>query len=566
MAFPTETVYGLGALATDPAAVARIYAAKGRPPDHPLIVHLAATDELDRWAAEVPESAARLAAALWPGPLTIVLRRAPRLPSAATGGRDTVGLRVPDHPAATRLLELVGGPVAAPSANRFGRVSPTTAADVVADLGSAVDLVVDGGACRVGLESTIVELVDGAATLLRPGGVPAELIEAVLGMPLRTGEVGPARASGMPPSHYAPGCRVELVTVERVDRSGVRPGRRRCPGGGPGDGPDPAVGRRRQGLVVLPAGGHGRGVRPHALPAAPRRRTRPAQRCSWPCRQPPEGLGLAVADRLRRAAAPRPSSWHAARTSARRPPTAAAGGVALHAPGVGRRPAARAGPRRRARGSPPTSGPRTRRARPPRRGPRASRSATTSSPKRDSIVSRAGSAWRGQNDDGMWSLWKAGLSMASCRFAPVVHDPQEERQLPLVLAVAAGRAERHPAARRRGGRSRGSAWCGGACRAARLQGWASSSQNICAPGAEREAQLGHDRRGLQPAARRRGRDHVAPAVGHVEVAGVARRHRRRRAGAVADGPDRPSSPAAERGARLGGAPPPQQLARAQAAA
>jgi len=306
VAFPTETVYGLGALATDPAAVARIYAAKGRPPDHPLIVHLAAADELDRWAAEVPEPAARLAAALWPGPLTIVLRRSPRLPSAATGGRDTVGLRVPDHAAATRLLELVGGPVAAPSANRFGRVSPTTAADVVADLGSAVDLVVDGGACRVGLESTIVELVDGAATLLRPGGVPAELIEAVLGAPLRTGEVGPARASGMLPSHYAPGCRVELVTADAwtaracaLAAAGVRVAVLAT-------GPTPPLDGAAD-LVVLPAS---TSVEEYARTLY--RRLREADEAGaevlLAVPPPPEGLGLAVADRLRRAAAPRPSS------------------------------------------------------------------------------------------------------------------------------------------------------------------------------------------------------------------------------------------------------------------
>lgn len=304
VAFPTETVYGLGALATDPAAVARIYAAKGRPADHPLIVHLAAADELRRWVAEVPEPAARLAAALWPGPLTIVLRRAPELPSAATGGRDTVGVRVPDHPAATRLLELVGGPVAAPSANRFGRVSPTTAAHVVADLGTAVDLVVDGGPCRVGLESTIVELVDGPPTLLRPGGVPAELIEAVLGVPLRTGAVGPARASGMLPSHYAPGCRVELVAADRLVARAcalVAAGTRVAV---LATGPTPSL-EVAADLVVLPPAPS---VEEQARTLY--RRLREADDAGaevlLAVPPPPEGLGLAVADRLRRAAAPRP--------------------------------------------------------------------------------------------------------------------------------------------------------------------------------------------------------------------------------------------------------------------
>ena len=286
MAFPTETVYGLGALATDPDAVARIYAAKGRPPDHPLIVHLAAADELPRWAAEVPEAAARLAGALWPGPLTIVLRRSPLLPRRRHRRSGHGRPARPDHPAATRLIELAGGPVAAPSANRFGRVSPTTAMDVCADLGSAVDLVVDGGPCRVGVESTIVELVDGPPTLLRPGGVPAELIEAVLGAPLRTVDVGPARASGMLPSHYAPGCRVELVTAGQVaSRAAVRWWR-----AAPGSGYWRRA--RRRGWTARPAWWScRRRRRSRRRPARSTdgcgRRTRPAPTCSWPCRRRP---------------------------------------------------------------------------------------------------------------------------------------------------------------------------------------------------------------------------------------------------------------------------------------
>lgn len=216
VAFPTETVYGLGALARRPAAVARIFAAKGRPADHPLIVHLPSVDHLDRWAVEVPDDARRLADAFWPGPLTLVLRRAPDVPDGVTGGRDTVGVRVPAHPVALALLEAVDDGVAAPSANRFGHVSPTTAAHVVADLGAAVDLVLDGGPCAVGLESTIVDVSGAAPEILRPGGVSAERLAEVLGVPLASwGGQGPARAPGMLAAHYAP--RARVVVVERPE-------------------------------------------------------------------------------------------------------------------------------------------------------------------------------------------------------------------------------------------------------------------------------------------------------------------------------------------------------------
>ena len=217
VAFPTETVYGLGADASSVAAVRRLFAVKRRPPDHPVIVHLGDPALLPEWAARVPGAAAVLAGACWPGPLTVVVRRAARVPDAVTGGRDTVGLRVPDHPVALALLRAFDGGVAAPSANRFGRVSPTTAADVRADLGGDVDLVLDGGPCRVGIESTIVDCTGPRPAILREGGVPRRRVEALLGttVPLRTrGEIA---APGTLASHYAPRARVELTDRAEID-------------------------------------------------------------------------------------------------------------------------------------------------------------------------------------------------------------------------------------------------------------------------------------------------------------------------------------------------------------
>lgn len=210
VAFPTETVYGLGADARDAAALARLYAVKGRPADHPVIVHLASAFELGAWAADVPPAAHALSTRFWPGPLTIVLRRAPGVPDAVTGGRDTVGLRVPDQPIAIALLEAFGDGIAAPSANRFGAVSPTTAAHVRASLGDDVDLILDGGPCAVGVESTIVDLSDpGLPRLLRSGGIGVEDLTAALGA-VPAADTGPARAPGMLAAHYAPRARVEL--------------------------------------------------------------------------------------------------------------------------------------------------------------------------------------------------------------------------------------------------------------------------------------------------------------------------------------------------------------------
>jgi L-threonylcarbamoyladenylate synthase len=214
VAFPTETVYGLGADASRDDAAARIFAAKRRPRAHPLIVHLAPEARLDDWAASVPDVARRLGAAAWPGPLTMILKRGSRVALATTGGADTVGLRVPAHPMAQALLRTFGGGIAAPSANRFGAVSPTTAEHVVADLGDDVDYVLDGGPCEVGVESTIVDLSRDRPVLLRPGGMPREAIEAIVG-PLADADADAPAAPGTLASHYAP--RAEVIAVEPAE-------------------------------------------------------------------------------------------------------------------------------------------------------------------------------------------------------------------------------------------------------------------------------------------------------------------------------------------------------------
>ncbi|MEM1418303.1 MAG: L-threonylcarbamoyladenylate synthase, partial [Myxococcota bacterium] len=210
VAFPTETVYGLGAAARDPEAVAKVFRAKGRPADHPLIVHVAHADAAPAGAARWDARAARLAERFWPGPLTLIVPKAGDVPGTVTGGQDTVGLRVPDHALARELLTAFGDGVAAPSANRFGAVSPTTAAHVALELADAVDLLLDGGPCRVGVESTIVDLSGERARLLRPGGVAAEAIEEVLGTRLASA-AGAPRAPGTLASHYAPRAALELV-------------------------------------------------------------------------------------------------------------------------------------------------------------------------------------------------------------------------------------------------------------------------------------------------------------------------------------------------------------------
>jgi L-threonylcarbamoyladenylate synthase len=211
---PTETVYGLAADAESPAAVARIFAVKGRPADHPLIVHLRGVEQLDGWACRVPPYARRLAEALWPGPLTLVLPRTPRAGDHVTGGQATVGLRAPAHPIARELLAATNLALAAPSANRFGRVSPTTAEHVVAELGRfldpARDVVLDGGRCGVGVESTILDCTGDAPTVLRPGAVDVDAVRGIGGVAVV--ERAPRmRAPGTLASHYAPLARVVLA-------------------------------------------------------------------------------------------------------------------------------------------------------------------------------------------------------------------------------------------------------------------------------------------------------------------------------------------------------------------
>jgi L-threonylcarbamoyladenylate synthase len=206
IAFPTETVYGLGADAENSEAVRRIFSIKGRPADHPLIVHLAESDMIARWAQDVPDTALRLAERFWPGPLTIVLRRSSLVSDLVTGGLDTVGIRVPAHPVAHSLLKTFGGGIAAPSANRFGRISPTCADHVREELGFALDLILDGGDCQVGLESTIISLADDRPVLLRPGGISFKVLREVIGEEIvLLGKPDPAmRAPGCHASHYAP--------------------------------------------------------------------------------------------------------------------------------------------------------------------------------------------------------------------------------------------------------------------------------------------------------------------------------------------------------------------------
>jgi L-threonylcarbamoyladenylate synthase len=301
IALPTETVYGLAANAEDELAVRRVFAIKGRPATHPLIVHVARAEELSSWARHVPEEAHRLAAAFWPGPLTLVLPRSARATDAVTGGQDTVALRVPDHPVALAVLDALGGGVAAPSANRFGRVSPTTAEHVRVDLGDEVDLLLDGGPCTVGVESTIVDLSSGAPAVLRPGGLAVEEIARVLGreVPVRTSAT--VRVSGSLASHYAP--RAGVVLAEPSDVA-ARVAALRAQGRSvgvlgpptiplPPDVPrydvpeDPAGAARLLYMRLREADLRGHDVLVACLPRA-------------------EGLGIAVRDRLSRAAAPRP--------------------------------------------------------------------------------------------------------------------------------------------------------------------------------------------------------------------------------------------------------------------
>ena len=300
IALPTETVYGLGADASNDLAVRRIFAVKGRPSSHPLIVHVASVERAREWATSLTDAGEKLAHAFWPGPLTLIVERSARASDAVTGGQDTVGLRVPAHPLALDLLSAFGGGIAAPSANRFGRVSPTTAEHVRSELGAEVDLVLDGGPSRVGVESTIVDVTCDPPRLLRPGGVAREAIEAVLGQRLVLAtHATDVRAPGMLESHYAPRAGLWLVSAEEVFAEAVR--------------------RRDAGarvVVIAP------GLLP--LPEGVARLTVPTDEAGFArvlyahlrdadalgdlilAVPPPEsGLGLAVRDRLQRASAPR---------------------------------------------------------------------------------------------------------------------------------------------------------------------------------------------------------------------------------------------------------------------
>ena len=320
VAFPTETVYGLGARARDSAAVASVFRAKGRPAEHPLIVHLPEGAPLGAWADPVPAAAERLAEAFWPGPLTLVLHRSSGVPDVVTGGQDTVALRVPSHPVAAALLRELGEGVAAPSANRFGRISPTRAEHVAAEFADLDLLVLDGGPCEVGLESTIVDLSGGWPRLLRPGRISAEAIAERLGTPVEgaaddlgtdalgtdapgteasAADDGVPRAPGRLASHYAPVAPTRLSTRDALEGPG-------------GPGPDAGLLLCR---AARPADHRGPWRRLPDEPEAYGRGLYEALRAldaAGPpevvVERPPRGPGWeAVHDRLTRAAGPRPA-------------------------------------------------------------------------------------------------------------------------------------------------------------------------------------------------------------------------------------------------------------------
>jgi len=297
VAVPTETVYGLAADARDPRAVARIFALKGRPSDHPLIVHVAGADDLPSWFDPLPDGALSLARAFWPGPLTLVGPRAPGVPDAVTGGQATVAVRCPAHPVARALLERLGRGLAAPSANRFGRLSPTRAEHVAEEFANDDLLVLDGGPCDVGLESTIVDLTGTTPRLLRPGGIGREALAAVLGRPLELAgddSQDAPRAPGRLRSHYAPSAPLRIVAAEELPAA-VAPG-------------EAALLRLAEGPVGAPVArlpsdpsGYGR-----ALYAALRTLDATAPRAIVVEAPPQDEAWRAVRDRLARAAAPRP--------------------------------------------------------------------------------------------------------------------------------------------------------------------------------------------------------------------------------------------------------------------
>ena len=296
VALPTETVYGLGANALNEVAVSRVFAAKNRPAFDPLILHQATAAAILAYARHVPPPAQLLAAACWPGPLTLVLPRRADVPDLVTAGLDTVALRVPDHPLTLSVLRAVDFPVAAPSANPFGFVSPTTAAHVAAQLGERIDYILDGGPCRVGVESTIVAFAGQRVVVLRKGGTPVEQLEAILGhaVAVRTRSSSRPQAPGMLSSHYSPGIRLHLRGAGAPVRSGSPDRALVC------FGPDRPGGAHTYNLS--PAGSLEEAAR--NLFGVLRQLAQGGYRAAAVELVPDRGLGRAINDRLRRAAAP----------------------------------------------------------------------------------------------------------------------------------------------------------------------------------------------------------------------------------------------------------------------
>ena len=293
---PTETVYGLAADASNIEAVRRIFALKGRPADHPLIVHIADASHLPTWTSGASPLAARLAEAFWPGPLTLILPRSARVPDVVTGGQHTVGLRCPDHPVALAVLREFGGGLAAPSANRFGRISPTSAAHVREEFPMGVAIVLDGGDSAIGIESTILDLSSGQPRILRPGQISAAQIEAVIGPVAQDRSEHSPRASGTLEAHYAPRTPVLLLPRTALEKEAREQG---------------ALGKRVAILAIgnLPAGSIGLALPSeadayaHGLYAAMRQLDGHGHQLLLVERPSEDPRWLAVSDRLRRAAA-----------------------------------------------------------------------------------------------------------------------------------------------------------------------------------------------------------------------------------------------------------------------
>jgi L-threonylcarbamoyladenylate synthase len=293
---PTETVYGLAADAGNVEAVRRIFALKGRPADHPLIVHIADASDLATWTSGASPLAARLAEAFWPGPLTLILPRSARVPDVVTGGQDTVGLRCPDHPVALAVLREFGGGLAAPSANRFGRISPTSAAHVREEFPSGVNIVLDGGDCEIGIESTILDLSSGEPRILRPGRISAARIEAVIGPVAQDRSEHSPRASGTLEAHYAPRTPLLMMPRRALEKEAREQG---------------ALGKRVAilGVGTVPRGSNGLALPEdaesyaHGLYAALRQLDSGGQQLLLVERPPDDPAWDAVQDRLRRAAA-----------------------------------------------------------------------------------------------------------------------------------------------------------------------------------------------------------------------------------------------------------------------